>query len=423
MKTTLLQASFAMHNYADVARHFSTTVKRFAFVLLLAMATYTAANADVIPDEPAITVDGLNRTYKKYVPATLNVTKPVLLIVSMHGIGGTSDFFFSGADVRPMADALNAIVVSPQAFPEQNETPAMLNAFPDAAAAFNSFAAAAWGCGLSVVALGTEIFEFNKDIADENFIRQVIVETQAAHPAIENKNVFLLGTSMGAFMGNQYAEKYDDFGGFISVVGSRGLKINSTSHVTGAIPVCLFNSESDELVGYSGSAILGGIPVTICESIDDVVNNWKQRNGLLLATGTSSSFPAGSNGNNTATKTVYGSGSNEVVFYKMQQVSHATYLSTANGDCIDYNTEIRKFIESHVTGSDGIKAVESAKVWSYGSELHLYSLQAGEAWIYSLKGQLVKKLIYKAGETVSTSLAKGVYIVRIDEKTWKVMIN
>jgi uncharacterized repeat protein (TIGR02543 family) len=70
---------------------------------------------------------------------------------------------------------------------------------------------------------------------------------------------------------------------------------------------------------------------------------------------------------------------------------------------------------------DGTETVEGAKVWSYGGELHLYSPTAGEAWIYSLTGQLVKKLAFAAGETVTQPLARGIYIVRIDGKTWKVI--
>jgi hypothetical protein len=72
---------------------------------------------------------------------------------------------------------------------------------------------------------------------------------------------------------------------------------------------------------------------------------------------------------------------------------------------------------------DGIKTVDGAKVWSYGGELHLYSPAAGEAWIYSLTGQLVKKLTYTAGETVTQPLARGVYIVKTEKKTWKVIVN
>ncbi|MDR0844478.1 MAG: T9SS type A sorting domain-containing protein, partial [Tannerella sp.] len=72
---------------------------------------------------------------------------------------------------------------------------------------------------------------------------------------------------------------------------------------------------------------------------------------------------------------------------------------------------------------DGIKTVDGAKVWSYGGELNLYSPTSGTAQVYSLTGQLVKKLTYTAGETVTQPLARGIYIVRIDGKTWKMIIN
>jgi poly(3-hydroxybutyrate) depolymerase len=369
----------------------------FLFIVV-AFAHTTYAQTD-----ESITVDSRIRSYKLYIPENLDTSKPVLLIVSMHGIGGASDFFFTTADIRPLADELNAIVVSPQAFQEEGSMPPLLAMFPDAAVAFNRFASAAWGCGLFVsTAGGLVTFEFNKDVADEEFIRQVIVKTQTAYPAITNKNVFLLGTSMGAFMGNQYAEKYDDFGGFISVVGSRGLQINNTPHVTGAIPVCLFNSETDELVGYSGSATLGGIPVTICESIDDVVTYWKTRNNTPT-TGTTSPLLSGTNGN-TATKTVYGSDNNEVVFYKMQNVAHTNYLSTANNDCLDYNTEIKDFIGRHALLSPANIPAVSVDL-ATARILSVQVIDVSGRLVYSQSGNVDIK---------SIQLHKGLYILYIN---------
>jgi hypothetical protein len=72
---------------------------------------------------------------------------------------------------------------------------------------------------------------------------------------------------------------------------------------------------------------------------------------------------------------------------------------------------------------DDLETVESEKVWSYGGQLYITSPQVGTAQVFSLKGQLVETLTYAAGETASATLAKGIYIVRIDEKTWKVIVN
>jgi hypothetical protein len=86
---------------------------------------------------------------------------------------------------------------------------------------------------------------------------------------------------------------------------------------------------------------------------------------------------------------------------------------------------VNQNIRITVTGGtpDGTETVESAKVWSYGGALHLYSPTSGTAQVFSLTGQLVKTLTFASGETASATLARGIYIVRIDGKTWKVSLN
>jgi hypothetical protein len=68
-------------------------------------------------------------------------------------------------------------------------------------------------------------------------------------------------------------------------------------------------------------------------------------------------------------------------------------------------------------------AVETTNVWSSNGQLHIASPTSGTAQVYSLTGQLVKTIPCAAGETASATLAKGLYIVRIDGKTFKVSLN
>jgi hypothetical protein len=66
-------------------------------------------------------------------------------------------------------------------------------------------------------------------------------------------------------------------------------------------------------------------------------------------------------------------------------------------------------------------AVTATRVWSSGGQLHIASPTSGTAQVYSLTGQLVKTIPYTAGKTASATLAKGMYIVRTTEGTWKVI--
>jgi uncharacterized repeat protein (TIGR02543 family) len=73
-----------------------------------------------------------------------------------------------------------------------------------------------------------------------------------------------------------------------------------------------------------------------------------------------------------------------------------------------------------VTGNDDIP---TAKVWAYDHTLYITSLTNSEARIYNTSGILAKILPCLAGETAKTQLERGIYIVVIDGKARKVVIN
>jgi hypothetical protein len=72
---------------------------------------------------------------------------------------------------------------------------------------------------------------------------------------------------------------------------------------------------------------------------------------------------------------------------------------------------------------DGNEAVNGLKVWSHGGQICITSPASGTARIYSLTGQLVKQLTCTSGETDQQPLAAGVYIVKTESGTWKVIVN
>jgi uncharacterized repeat protein (TIGR02543 family) len=69
------------------------------------------------------------------------------------------------------------------------------------------------------------------------------------------------------------------------------------------------------------------------------------------------------------------------------------------------------------------EAVSKANVYAYGNTLYITSAVGGEARIYNVTGVLVKIQPYIAGETAKTTLAKGIYIVVMEGKSWKVVIS
>ncbi|MDR3269389.1 MAG: InlB B-repeat-containing protein [Tannerella sp.] len=67
--------------------------------------------------------------------------------------------------------------------------------------------------------------------------------------------------------------------------------------------------------------------------------------------------------------------------------------------------------------------VATAKVRSYGHTLYISATGDGTARIYGLTGQLIKALPHTASETAQTTLPRGVYIVVVNGRTYKVIIE
>jgi hypothetical protein len=63
------------------------------------------------------------------------------------------------------------------------------------------------------------------------------------------------------------------------------------------------------------------------------------------------------------------------------------------------------------------------QVWGYGGRLYIRSATTGRAAVYNLSGQQVKALPFAAGETLSQPMPAGIYIVRIGERNYKVVLH
>jgi hypothetical protein len=87
--------------------------------------------------------------------------------------------------------------------------------------------------------------------------------------------------------------------------------------------------------------------------------------------------------------------------------------------------QIRRNISIGITfnGANATTAIESTRVWSYGSKVYITAAQSGKARIYNLAGIRVKTLALPAGATVSETLAAGLYIVVIEGQTHKFSIK
>ena len=88
-----------------------TTVLTFLFIGAQTIKAQTLLNQTLVHD-------GNNREYAIYIPASYNGSQAVPLLFNFHGGGGNIVDYMSSADMRPIADTANFILVYPQAVPD-----------------------------------------------------------------------------------------------------------------------------------------------------------------------------------------------------------------------------------------------------------------------------------------------------------------
>jgi hypothetical protein len=90
----------------------------------------------------------------------------------------------------------------------------------------------------------------------------------------------------------------------------------------------------------------------------------------------------------------------------------------------DYSTVIDELPpEWNVVVTANTVVASTTGVWSVSGRLYITAPQSGTAQVYSLTGALVKTVVVSAGETTVTPLSRGIYVVKTNGKTVKVMVH
>jgi quinol monooxygenase YgiN len=76
-----------------------------------------------------------------------------------------------------------------------------------------------------------------------------------------------------------------------------------------------------------------------------------------------------------------------------------------------------------VTNDVANEGIPVTRIWSYGGHLHIAAATDGRAHIYNVSGVLVKILTITPGETSSVVLPRGIYVVAVGGKTYKVVVS
>ena len=390
------------------------------------------------PRKIEITVDGYNREYLLYLPDGYNPAKKSGLIVCLHGFNRTMEDFFKNYPIAPVANQLNLVVLAPQALPEQD---------PDVIKEAKTLASygidipldAAWGSGLRVKAslLGVVTLlneELNKNVDDVAFIKQIVTATKNQY-SINDENCFLFGTSMGGFMSYQYAMYHgNELAGLISVCGSMGTSIrNTTANVN--VPICDFHSKTDEVVPYSGVITYGSgilrVDVSLNQAKNDVIDFWVNNKNKANPNPLEEDINYYTSTNNVKVKKyTYAplATRSEVIHYQIDGAYHDYYLSKDKGDCMDYNEEVIKFIQSHLKNPAGVESLVAQGIVASPNPtpgiVKVTGTKANQTiQVLDITGSLKGTFKTQEGTTTidMTNYNKGIYLLQYNGKAHKVI--
>lgn len=113
---------------------------------------------------------------------------------------------------------------------------------------------------------------------------------------------------------------------------------------------------------------------------------------------------------------------------KAEEVLGQTWTRQRNADG-SYTVVIKTVQEPFTVGFDfnedvaNENVVDNNSVWSANGQLYVTSAIAANAKVYTVAGALVKTVTLTAGETVSTSLSSGLYIVTLNDNSYKVVVQ
>ena len=394
---------------------------RRASLLIIAGCLFITDIEAANPVKRTIRFGGFEREYLVYTPQHPQSMNPDGILIGLHGFNGSMDDFFDEYDFRSTADAMNYLILAPQALPEQSES------VKEKASTLNSLTGnklsldAVWACGLRVratliVTLLNE--ELNKDVDDVGFISHIIQQILDEY-ALPTENIFMVGTSMGGYMAYQYALKQPvKLAGMVSVAGSMGLAIKN-DNLKIKVPICDFHSLTDEVVPYAGSFVQSGITIRLAQSKADVIKFWATNNETGTQVKETINYYPSAN-NITVEKNTYPDPVNEVIHYQINGASHNYFFKKEKGDCMDHLEEITKFITAHAEGlptkNDPIQSQQITVYPNPARDVIYFGMENGAIQIYNLAGQAVWVGAFNAGSLNIAFLPSGNYILHIQSE-------
>ena len=205
-------------------------------ILINGFNLFTNAQTTV---ESGFTFEGLNRTYRLYVPSGYNSQQAVPLLLNLHGYGSNNIEQEQYGDFRPIADTAVFLVVHPNGTLDFNNT-----------MHWNTF--------------GTS------NVNDVGFL-SALIDTLAQHYNIDLSRVYSTGMSNGGFMSYSLSCALSQkIAAIASVTGTMTTANFMTCLPSRPIPMMHIHGTADATVPYNGNAFF--VPVV------NIVDYWIDHN-------------------------------------------------------------------------------------------------------------------------------------------------
>ena len=340
-----------------------------------------------------LSINGVERQYKLYVPASYDGSSKVPLVFCFHGLGDNMDNF-EGIGMTYVADTANFLVITPQA-------------------AMDPLAGSAWNSGAGVNFGGFEYYP-NNTVDDIGFITAMI-DTTSASFNIDQRRIYACGFSMGGYMTNRLAcELNNRIAAFAPVAATIGAGISCNPGRV--LPLVTFHGTSDATVAYDSASFGSSVP--------QLLNFWSSNNGC--SSQDSIQLPDVANDGYTVTKYRYGNCTTggALEHYKVYGADH-TWLGP--NDDIFYTIEIWNFFRrfEHPDQSLGIDFNSEMDFQLFpnpipaGASIQL-SLPKNEGYIQimDLKGRLLTSKLIENNRIVihPTELSTGLYLLSYTDR-------
>lgn len=231
------------------------------------------------------THNGINRTYRLYVPAVYNPVLAVPFVLNLHGYGSNAFEQEVYSNFKPVADTANFLIVHPDGTVDGSG-----NQF------WNSFGAI--------------------NVDDVDFL-SALIDTISSNYNVDQNCIYSTGMSNGGFMSYKLAcELGNKITAIASVTGTMIWNEYNNCTPQHPTPVMQIHGTADPIVPYNGSVSL--VPV------DSVINFWVQKNNCLSTPIFTAVADINQNDGCTAEHFLYTNGNNgaSVELYKVIDGGH-----------------------------------------------------------------------------------------------------